>query len=265
MKTLTVNHDKHLALVTLNRPALRNALNDELIRELRELAEALNADTSVRAVILTGSGKAFCSGMDLAYMEKLASFDEAENRQDTENLVALFEAIRFGRLPWIAAVNGPAIAGGCGLASVCDLVLADRVSARFGYPEVKIGFLAAVVSPLLLARVGETHTRDLLLTGRIIKAESAQAMGLINELSEEGQVLALAGMRARALIQQCSPDSIAATKELLDTLPGMNLREAFRAGLDRNVSSRLSPSCRRGLKAFLNKESVDWSQEAPSR
>lgn len=260
MKTLSVHHDDQLALVTLSRPALRNALNDVLIRELRELADQLTADASIRAVVLTGAGSAFCSGMDLAYMERLADFDEAENRRDTENLVALFESIRFSRLPWIAAVNGPAIAGGCGLASACDLVLADRVSARFGYPEVKIGFLAAVVAPLLLARVGETRARDLLLTGRIIKAEAAQQLGLINELSEEGQVLALAGNRARALIRQCSGDSIAATKELLEALSGQDLRSAFRMGLERNLVSRMSASCRRGLRAFLDKQEIDWSR-----
>ena len=178
MSSLMVNFTDNLALVTLNRPGMRNALDDRLILELRDTAGSIEEDPGIRAVILTGAGKAFCSGMDLAYLRKLADFDEGQNREDSENLVSLYRAIRESRLPWIAAVNGPAVAGGCGLATACDLIMADREQARFGYTETLIGFIPAIVSGLLLSRVGETHARDLLLSGRIIKARAAMEMGL---------------------------------------------------------------------------------------
>lgn len=260
MNTLTVHRDDRTALITLDRPAVRNALDDRMIRELAETAHALEADPGVRCAVLTGAGRAFCSGMDLAYLERMAHFDEAAHREDSEWLRRLFLAVRGSRLPWIAAVNGPAIAGGCGLATVCDLVLADRTAATFGYPEARIGFVPALVAPLLLARVGETQARDLLISGRIFKADAALRMGLVNELSEPGQVVALAGSRARQLTRECSGDSIASTKALLHSIGGLRLERALEAALEENVRLRQSAACRAGLRAFLDKREIDWTE-----
>jgi methylglutaconyl-CoA hydratase len=258
MTTLTLHTDDQVALVTLNRPLQRNALDERMIRELCELTGRLEADQGLRAVVLTGAGKAFCSGLDLEYLARTAQAGEAEIRGDTERLAGLYTAMRASRLPWIAAVNGPAVAGGCGLATACDLVLADRVAARFGYPETQIGFIPALVAVLLSERVGATASRDLLLTGRLVKADGALRLGLVNELAEEGQVLALAGQRARALARTCSPGSIAATKALLEKLRGLDFGRAMALALEANVARRLSAECRRGVRAFLDKEELDW-------
>ena len=258
MTTLTLHTDDQVALITLNRPLVRNALDDRMIRELQELTGRLEQDAGLRAVVLTGAGKAFCSGMDLEFLARSAEGGEDEIRRDTERLRDLYTAMRASRLPWIAAVNGPAVAGGCGLATACDLVLADRGAARFGYPEVQIGFIPALVAVLLADRVGSTAARDLLLTGRLVKADAALRMGLVNELAEEGQVLALAGQRARALARSCSPGSIAATKVLLEQVRGLPMREALDLALEANVARRLSGECRRGVRAFLDKQELDW-------
>lgn len=265
MNTLTVHRDEHVALITLNRPAQRNALDDRMIRELTDTAHVVESEEAVRCVVLTGAGRAFCSGMDLAYLERMAGFDEAAHREDSELLRRLFLAIRGSRLPWIAAVNGPAIAGGCGLASACDLILADRTTATFGYPETRIGFVPALVAPLLLARVGETHARDLLIGGRVLKADTALRIGLINELSEPGQVLALAGSRARNLASRCSRQSVAATKALIHALGGLSLERSMDLALGENVRFRQSAACRAGLRAFLDKREIDWTQAPEDR
>jgi methylglutaconyl-CoA hydratase len=258
MSVVKVDYSDHLALVTLNRPEIHNALDDRMINELREVADKLSATDDVRAVVLTGAGPSFCSGMDLAYLRKLAEFDEAENRQDTDNLIALFKSIRYSRLPWVAAVNGPAIAGGCGLATACDLIMADREYATFGYSETRIGFIPAVVAGLLITRVGDTIARDLLISGRIIKAEPAQRMQLVNELSEAGQVVALAGNRATSIALNCSRDSVAATKQLLENIRGHSLDECFRISREENIRVRMSESCKTGVSAFLGKKKLDW-------
>ncbi len=255
----TLHLDGPVALVTLNRPQIRNAMNDRLISELTRIASELEANKKVRAVVLTGAGSSFCAGMDLDYLRKLADFDEAQNRQDTENLKALFVAIRRSRLPWVAAVNGPAIAGGCGLATLCDLIVADRETARFGYTETRIGFIPALVTWPLVQRVGETAARDLLLGGRIIKADYAQSIGLINELSEPGQVVALAGSPARALATQSSGSSLAATKALIEEVQGRSFEDSLEISLEANVKLRMSKSCKAGVSAFLHKEKLDWS------
>jgi methylglutaconyl-CoA hydratase len=256
--TLTIHMDGPVALVTLNRPAVHNAMNDLLIMELTEAARQLESDPAVRAIVLTGMGTSFCSGMDLDYLRKLANYDSAQNRQDTENLKALFLSIRQSALPWVAAVNGPAIAGGCGLASLCDIIVADREEARFGYPETRIGFIPALVSWPLIQRVGETHARDLLLSGRIMKADHAKEIGLINELSESGQVVQMAGTRARTLATKCSRTSLAVTKALIGKIAGMTFEESLEIAVQENVASRVSESCKKGVSAFLNKEKIDW-------
>ncbi|MDP2361697.1 MAG: enoyl-CoA hydratase/isomerase family protein [bacterium] len=258
MTTLTLHTDDQVALVTLNRPQVRNAIDERMVRELRGLVDELERDDGLRAVVLTGAGKAFCSGMDLDYLARTAQAPAVELRRDTEHLRELFVAIRSSRLPWIAAVNGPAVAGGAGLATVCDLVLADRGHARFGYPEVQIGFIPALVAVLLVARVGETAARDLLLTGRLVKPDAAQRLGLVNELAEEGQVLALAGQRARALARGCAPGAVAATKSLLERLRGRDTASAMDIAVEANIRQRTDEECHRGVRAFLDKEELDW-------
>ncbi len=185
--TLTLAYDGALALVTLNRPDKRNAISyeliDDLLRALGEVEQSL-----AQILILTGSGKAFCSGMDLDNLRSITGRTAEENRADSETMARLFRTLYDFPKVTIAAVNGPAIAGGCGLATLCDFTVASN-EAKFGYTEVRIGFIPAIVSTFLLRQVGEKQARDLLLTGRIIAAEEAFRLGLVNEVVEPDKLM----------------------------------------------------------------------------
>src|SRR5204863_2945021 len=173
-----------VALITLNRPEKRNALNDALIGALKDCLREADGETDVRVVVITGAGTDFCSGADLAALQKISNASVAENLEDAQSLMELFTLIRSVRVPVVAAVRGRALAGGCGLATACDLVIAAR-SARFGYPEVKIGFVPAMVMAILRRNVSEKRAFELITLGREIGAEEAVAMGLINHVMDD--------------------------------------------------------------------------------
>src|SRR5918998_3314713 len=175
----------HVALVTLNRPEKRNALNDELVGGLKEALRDAGAREGVRAVLLTGAGADFCSGADLSALRKISAGDVAVNLEDARSLMELFALVRRVRVPVVAAVRGRALAGGCGLATACDVVLASR-SARFGYPEVKIGFVPAMVMAILRRNVSEKRAFELLTRGAEIGAREAERLGLVNHVFEDG-------------------------------------------------------------------------------
>ena len=178
--TLLLELTGHVATITLNRPEKRNAISAVMIAELQTALDEIEK-SHVRVAILTGAGKAFCSGMDLEMLAAMAQQSPSENQEDSRRMAKLFRRIWSFPRPLIAAVNGPALAGGCGIAMLCDFTLAVP-EAKFGYTEVKIGFLPAIVSVFLMRQIGEKRARDLLLTGRIIEAEEAKEMGLINEI-----------------------------------------------------------------------------------
>src|SRR5947209_12714347 len=212
-KNIEVKHEGRLATITLNRPEKRNAISFELIDELlRALDEVANSDALV--LILTGAGKAFCSGMDLENLKSLLGRSPEQNVQDSRTMVQLFRSLYEFPKVTIAAVNGAAIAGGTGLALLCDFTLAVP-EATFGYTEVRIGFIPAIVSTFLLRQVGEKQARDLLLTGRIVGAEEAARIGLINEIVAPETLMAKARELAALLIEN-SAASLRATKKLLN-------------------------------------------------
>src|SRR5580698_1585295 len=211
-KTLHLAHNDSIVTITLNRPAKRNAISYELIQDLLAALDEV-ANSSARVLILTGAGKAFCSGMDLDNLKALMGRSPEQSLKDSEIMARLFRSLYDFRRPTIAAVNGAAIAGGCGLATLCDLTLAVP-EAKFGYTEVRIGFVPAIVSTFLLRQVGEKHARDLLLTGRIIGADEAHRIGLINEIVAPGNLMARAHELAGQLMEN-SPASLSYTKRLL--------------------------------------------------
>src|ERR1019366_6185709 len=254
--TLTLAYDGPLALVTLNRPDKRNAISYELIEDiLRALQEV--AASPAQILILTGAGKAFCSGMDLDNLRSITGRSEDENRTDSETMARLFRTLYEFPKVTIAAVNGPAVAGGCGLATLCDFTLAST-EASFGYTEVRIGFIPAIVSTFLLRQVGEKQARDLLLTGRIIGAEEAVRIGLANEVVAPDRLLARAREFAATLLRN-SPASLLATKRLLQKYSSRELDEQIAAAVEENARIRTTADFREGVASFLEKRGPRWT------
>jgi len=244
-------------LLTLNRPGVRNALGPELVESLTAAVRGAGADPSVRAVVLTGAGDAFCAGADLAVLRALRDAGPAENAADSLRLKALYLALLTSPLPVLAAVGGPALAGGCGLATACDLVFASP-GATFGYPEVRVGFVAAMVSVLLVRQVGERAARTLLLTGRAHSAEEARALGLVTRVVPAGDLLEETLAEARRLAGG-APGALALTKELLLKAAGMPLAEALDLAASANLLARQGEEVREGVEAFLEKRRPSWS------
>ena len=255
-KTIQLAYDSGVATITLNRPDKRNAISFELIDDLlRALQEVETSDAIV--LIVTGAGKAFSSGMDLDNLKTLIGKSPEQNLEDSETMVRLFRALYEFSKVTIAAVNGAAIAGGTGLALLCDFTLAVP-EAKFGYTEVRIGFVPAIVSTFLLRQVGEKQARDLLLTGRIIGAEEAARMGLINEIVDPEKLMTRARELA-ALLMENSPASLRATKQLLSDHARAELDLQIEAAVRENAAIRTTADFREGVVSFLEKRKPVWS------
>jgi methylglutaconyl-CoA hydratase len=245
-------------VLTLNRADKRNALSRALIAALGEGFQKARADESARCVILTGAGPVFCAGMDLAELAESLQ-QPAESTpvwEDALRLAKVYDLIYTFPKPTIAAVNGAAVAGGAGLVTVCDLALATP-EAKFGYPEVRRGLVAAMVMPHLLRQVGERMARYLLLTGELIDAEQAQRTGLINAVAPAGELPGRAASWAKALAEG-GPRALARTKELLHQFSrqSLSVQDAAKA----SAAPRLTEECQQGLRAFFAKQPVPWSQ-----
>lgn len=243
-------------VLTLARPEVKNALSRALRAELRAALDEAKREQSVRAIVITGAGDAFCAGLDLRELEGTVSLTTEEHRADTADLAELLEALVRCPKPVIAAVNGPAVAGGAGIVTACDVAFAAP-TARFGYTEARIGFVAALVSVLLLRQVGEKHARELLLGAHLISAERAAAIGLVNEVVRGGDVLQAAVEFGERLARN-APGSLAATKRLLTGLPGLSLDEAMSAAISVNVATRSGEELKEGVRAFLEKRDPSW-------
>jgi methylglutaconyl-CoA hydratase len=245
-----------VATITLNRPEKRNAISFELIDDLlRALDEVSKSDAVV--LILTGAGKAFCSGMDLDNLKGLLGRSPEQNQQDSQTMARLFRTLYEFPKVTIAAVNGPAIAGGSGLALLCDFTVAVS-DAKFGYTEVRIGFVPAIVSTFLLRQVGEKQARDLLLTGRIFGADEALRLGLINEIVPADSLLKRAKELA-AQIMENSSSSLRATKQLLTDHARAELDVEIEAAVRENAGVRSTADFREGISSFLEKRKPVWT------
>ncbi|HEY3132460.1 MAG TPA: enoyl-CoA hydratase-related protein [Acidobacteriota bacterium] len=245
-----------VALVTMNDPAIRNALSPEMVASLHAALDRVEKEPQLEVVILTGQGKAFSAGVDLNVLRRMTSHSVEQARQDSRRLRDLFERIYLFPRPVIAAVNGAAVAGGCGLMSVCDLALAAP-EAKFSYSEVKVGFIPAIVTVFLLRQVGEKIAKELLFTGKMIDAEQALHYQLINEVVPAESLLG----RARELaveIAANSPEGVRLTKELLARLQGVELFEALDSAVNLNSLVRTTENFREGVAAFLEKRKPKW-------
>jgi methylglutaconyl-CoA hydratase len=240
-----------VARITLNRPDKRNALDAEIIAELRSALGEAAQDESARVVLLSGAGKDFCSGADLGALQRISEATVMENVVDARNLAELFIEMRRHPRPIVAAVRGRALAGGCGLATACDLVLAAE-SAQFGYPEVNIGFIPAMVMAILRRSVSEKRAFELITMGKIIPAPTAASIGMINATFPDEEFAA--GIEATvAQLAAKSASAVMLAKNLLYHIDGMTFETALEAGAQLNAITRMTEDCKRGVERFLKK------------
>jgi methylglutaconyl-CoA hydratase len=240
-----------VALLTLNRPDKRNALNDALVYGLKEALRQADETEAVRVVVITGAGADFCSGADLSALQKISESSIIENLEDAQSLMELFALIRRVRVPVVAAVRGRALAGGSGLATACDIVLAAR-TAVFGYPEVKIGFVPAMVMAILRRNVSEKRAFELITRGAQISADEAERIGLVNRVFDD----AVFESEVEAYVQEfekVSRSAVVLTKRLLYHMDGMTFDAALQAGAETNAIARMTEDCQKGIARFLKK------------
>jgi methylglutaconyl-CoA hydratase len=254
--TLKIETDGMTALVTLNRPEKRNAISATMIAEMLAALKEVESG-SERVTIITGAGNTFCAGMDLDALKSLATQPPEENWADARRTAGFFRRLWSFPKPLIAAVNGAALAGGCGIATLCDFTLAAP-EAKFGYTEVRVGFMPALVSMFLEGQVGEKLARDLFLTGRIVDAAEAKTMGLVTKVVPGEQLLAAARELAATLIAN-SPGSVLATKRLLVRASEAEIDRRIELAVAESVAIRSTPDFREGLAAFLEKREPRWS------
>ncbi|HYP51209.1 MAG TPA: enoyl-CoA hydratase-related protein [Pyrinomonadaceae bacterium] len=251
MSELIFEIEGSTAFLTLNRPEKRNALNDALINALKDGLREADKNESLRAVVVRGAGTDFCSGADLSVLQRVAEGSILENLSDAENLMELFALIRRVKIPVIAAVHGRALAGGCGLATACDLVLATK-TARFGYPETKIGFVPAMVMAILRRNVSEKRAFELITLGQEFGAESAEKYGLVNQIFPD-EDFESAVKNYLAGFEKISRSAVMLSKRLLYQMDGMTFENALQSGVDINTIARMTDDCQRGISKFLKK------------
>ena len=254
-ETLKLDFPGELAILTLNRPEKRNAISPQMLSELQSAFDTIEKSPA-RVGILTGIGKAFSAGMDLEMLSAIARQSPQENMDDSRRMARIFRRIWSFTKPLIAAVNGAALAGGCGIATLCDFTLAVP-EAKFGYTEVKIGFLPAIVSVFLTRQIGDKRARDLLLTGRMITAAEAKELGLVNEIVELDRLLDRAKELAAVLIE-ASPSSLTRAKRLLTASASSTIDADLERAVLENARIRCTPDFKEGLASFLEKRKPQW-------
>ena len=254
--TLRLEISGDIATITLCRPEKRNAISTEMMSDLMGALDEIETSYA-RVAILTGEGKGFCSGIDLAALKAIATQSPMDNLEDARGFARLLRRIWSFPKPTIAAVNGAAIAGGCGIATLCDFTLAAP-EAKFGYPEVCIGFIPANVAVFLMRQIAEKHARDLLLTGRIIDAQEAVQMGLITRIVPATELVAAAQALALTLLA-CSPTSLLNTKKLLCDMAGPDVDRELELAIAESAQIRSTADFREGLASFLEKRPPKWT------
>jgi len=255
---LLLDYEKERATLTLNRPEKRNAINPAMIAELLTAFDEIEKK-KVRVVIMAAAGPAFCAGMDLEMLSAIAKQSAQENQQDSRRMARLFRRIWSFPRPIIAAVNGYALAGGCGIATLCDFTLAVP-EACFGYTEVRIGFLPAIVSVFLARQIGDKRARDLLLTGRKVSAKEAQQLGLVSEIVEPDKLMSRANELADYLVE-VSPGSLSRAKRLLVTAEQAGVDADLERAVLENARIRCTPDFQEGIASFLEKRKPVWKDE----
>ena len=256
--TLLLEDALHTTKITLNRPDKRNAISTKMICELLTALDEIEK-TRTRVVLMTGAGSAFCAGMDLDMLSAIAQQTPQENQEDSRRMARLFRRIWSFPKPLIAAVNGHALAGGCGIATLCDFTLTVP-EAKFGYTEVKIGFLPAIVSVFLTRQIGDKRARDLLLTGRLVEATEARELGLVSEIVPADRLMARAEELSEHLIA-ASPSSLTRAKRLLTSAAAASVDADLERAVLENARIRCTPDFKEGVASFLEKRKPVWQDE----
>lgn len=258
-KTLLVEQGGDVLNVTFNRPDVHNAFNDELIADAIDLFGGIGA-SGARAVVLRGTGPNFCAGADLNWMSRMVSYTREENVRDSSQLAKMYALMNECPLPVIGAVQGAAIGGGVGLVSICDVVIATR-NAKFGLSEVKLGILPAVISPYVIAKIGQTNARALFLTGERFDAERALRIGLVHRLVDDAAALEAAVGETIAQLRTSGPDAVRECKKLIAYVAAHELLDAIPYTIDAIANRRVSDEGQGGMKAFLEKGKAPWNRE----
>jgi methylglutaconyl-CoA hydratase len=254
---LTARREGPVEHLTLNRPDVRNAFNEHVIEELTRWAEAASADPSIRCVVLGGAGKLFCAGADLTWMAKMVSYTHEENVRDAQAMARMFSALDTLPVPLIGRIHGAALGGGAGLAAVCDIVVCDE-DAIFGFTEVKLGILPAVISPYALAKVGRSAARELFLTGMRFTAQRAREIGLIHAVVPLPQLDAKVQEYVKEILG-AGPQGIAAAKALIPRVWSRLAPDAAAITAEAIAAQRVSSEGQEGMKAFLEKRKASWN------
>ena len=258
---LITQRDGAVERLTLNRPEVRNALNDEVIAELAEWASGVAADCTVRAVVLEGAGKSFSAGADVQWMAKTVNYTEAENLRDATALTAMFAALDALAVPVIGRIHGAALGGGSGLAAVCDIVVAEE-HAVFGFTEVKLGIVPAAISPFVLAKIGRSAARELFLTGARFSARRGQEIGLVHHVVA-ADALDNAVESCLNDILSAGPEAVAAAKALIREVAGRSIEDAAPITARTIAARRVSAEGQEGLRAFLEKRTPRFGLRTP--
>lgn len=246
-----------IAYITLNRPDKRNALNANMVTALKEAFMKAQTEELAKVIVLKAEGKVFCAGADLESLQQLQRNTFDENVADSEHLKSLFEMIYACPKIVIAQVQGHALAGGCGLATVCDIVFASS-DIKMGYTEVKIGFIPAIVMVFLLRKIGENRAKELLLSGELITAKQAIDYQMINFVVSPDELESKVKAYAQMLCNTNSAQAMARTKAMIAEVQNMSLGSALQYAANQNAHARATADCQRGIAAFLNKESLAW-------
>ena len=253
---LSRRRDSGVEYLTLNRPEVRNAFNEEMIAQLGQWAEGIAAEKAVRAVVLAGTGAAFCAGADIAWMKKQVGYTEEENLLDATAASRMFSALDRLPMPMIARVHGAALGGGAGLAAVADIVVAEE-QAIFGFTEVKLGILPAVIAPYVLAKIGPSAARELFLTGTRFPAVKARDIGLVHALAPDRDLDAAVDGYVREILA-AGPEAVAAAKSLIREIAGRPPADVGAITAAAIAKRRVSPEGQEGLAAFLEKRKPSW-------
>jgi methylglutaconyl-CoA hydratase len=257
MKYIEYTVKDRVGYITMNRPEKRNALSHEMVSELKTAFREAEDDELVKVIILRAKGEAFCAGADLEYLQKLQEFSYEQNIADSNHLKELFVQVYELKKVVIAQVQGHALAGGCGLVTVCDFVFAVP-EAKFGYTEVKIGFIPAIVMVFLLRKLGEGKSKELLLTGNLMLADEAKSAGIVYEVVSRDGLHKVVQKFASNLVKTNSGNSMGITKQMISKVQSLPLHDALSFAAEMNAKTRASDDCKTGIAAFLKKEKISW-------